>query len=68
MLEWAATMTWKGIDPSVELGRTVYAKGITLIKGAMKKIEARLERSSALPKWTSSSDPISGKCFRENHH
>lgn len=51
VLEWAKSMTWKGIHPIVELSRKVYAKGITLTKGAMKEIEARLERSSTLPKW-----------------
>ncbi len=48
---WAASMTWKGICPIVGLSRKVYAKGITLTKEAMKKIEARLERNPALPKW-----------------
>jgi Rhodopirellula transposase DDE domain len=51
MLEWAKSMTWKGIHPVVELSRTVYQKGITLSKKAMQAIASRLERHPALPKW-----------------
>ena len=40
-----------GIHPLVDISRKVYAKGVTLTKGAMKKVEARLERNPALPKW-----------------
>ncbi|MEZ5449545.1 MAG: transposase [Thiolinea sp.] len=49
--EWAKTMTWKGINPMVEFSRKVYEKGVTLSKEAMRTIEARLERSTDLPKW-----------------
>jgi hypothetical protein len=51
MLEWAQSMTWKGIKPVVELSRKVYAKGVTLSKTAMQAVEARLERNPLLPKW-----------------
>lgn len=51
MLEWAKSMTWKGLHPVVELSRQVYQKGITLSKKAMKAVEARLERHPELPKW-----------------
>ena len=51
MLEWAKSMTWKGIRPIVKLSRTIYRKGISLSKKAMRKIEARLERNPFLPKW-----------------
>jgi hypothetical protein len=51
MLEWAKSMTWKGIHPAVELSRKVYEKGISLSKEAMKAVEARLERDPKLPKW-----------------
>lgn len=51
MLEWAKSMTWKGIHPVVELSRKVYEKGISLSKEAMQAVEARLERNPALPKW-----------------
>jgi len=51
MLAWAKSMTWKGIKPIVKLSRKVYAKGVTLGKIAMQKVEARLERNPLLPKW-----------------
>jgi hypothetical protein len=51
MLEWAKSMTWKGLHPIVELSRKGYQKGITLSKKAMQAIESRLERHPALPKW-----------------
>ena len=51
MLGWAKSMTWKGLHPIVELSRTLYAKGVTLSKDAMKAVEARLQRNPSLPKW-----------------
>ena len=51
MLAWAKRMTWKGLKPVVELSRTVYAKGVSLSKAAMRAVEARLERNPFLPKW-----------------
>jgi hypothetical protein len=51
MLEWAKSMTWKGIHPIVELSRKVYQKAVTLSKKAMREVEARLERHPELPKW-----------------
>ena len=51
MLEWAKSMTWKGIQPVVDLSRQVYEKGISLTKAEMKTVEARLERNPKLPKW-----------------
>ena len=51
MLEWTKRMTWKGVHPMVQLSRTVYAKGVSLSKTAMRVVEARLERHPLLPKW-----------------
>lgn len=51
MLGWAKSMTWKGLNPIVNISREVYQKGITLSKESMQKIEARLERNPSLPKW-----------------
>ena len=50
-LEWAKSMTWKGLHPLVTLSHTGYAKGVTLTKTAMQAVEARLERNPLLPKW-----------------
>ena len=51
MLEWAKTMTWKGIRPIIDLNQKVYEKGVKLTEKAMKEIEKRLERNHLLPKW-----------------
>ena len=51
VLEWAKTMTWKGLPPVVHLCEKVYAKGIRLGKAAKRKLEQRLQRSATLPKW-----------------
>lgn len=51
MLGWAKSMTWKGISPVVELSRKMYQKGVSLSKGDMQEVEARLERNPLLPKW-----------------
>lgn len=51
MLQWAQSMTWKGIHPIVVLNQKPYAKGISLSKTVMREIEKRLERNPDLPKW-----------------
>ena len=51
MLQWAQTMTWRGIRPIVVLNQRIYSKGISLSKTAMREIENRLERNPDLPKW-----------------
>jgi Rhodopirellula transposase DDE domain len=58
MLEWAKSMTWKGLKPVVELSRQVYAKGVKLSKTAMQAVEERLERNPLLPKWDILIHPI----------
>jgi len=51
MLQWAKSMTWKGLHPTISLNKTIYHKGISLTKAAMKNIERRLTRNPLLPKW-----------------
>ena len=51
MLQWAKSMTWKGLEPIVKISHKVYKKGISLSKAAMGTIEKRLKRNSTLPKW-----------------
>lgn len=60
MLQWAKSMTWKGIHPIVVLNQQPYAKGISLSKSAMREIENRLERNPDLPKWDILIRPICG--------
>jgi hypothetical protein len=51
MVEWAKSMTWKGIHPIVARSRKAYQKGVALSKRAMHAVESRLERHPELPKW-----------------
>ncbi|CDN11408.1 Mobile element protein [Richelia intracellularis] len=44
-------MTSKGLYPILSLSKTVYQKGISLTKKAMKQVESRLQRNPLLPKW-----------------
>jgi DDE family transposase len=50
-VNWACTMTWKGIEPVIHLWEKIYEKGISLTKKEMKYYESRIERSNSLPKW-----------------
>jgi hypothetical protein len=62
MLEWANSMTWKGMHPIVALSRQVYQKGVTLSKRAMRAVENRLTRHPALPNWDILMQPVSTSC------
>lgn len=44
-------MTWKGQHPLVKLIDTVYEKGVTVGKVAMRAVEEKLQRLVALPRW-----------------
>lgn len=57
-IEWAKTMTWKGIQPVVYLVEEVYQHGVTLTKTEMEPYEARIQRSKSLPKWDVSIMPV----------
>jgi Rhodopirellula transposase DDE domain len=51
VLQFAATMTWKGTHPIVTLVTTTYETGITLTKAAMEAVEAKIKRWPLLGKW-----------------
>jgi hypothetical protein len=51
VLQFAATMTWKGIHPIVTLVTTTYQTGVTLTKEAMATVEATIKRLPHLGKW-----------------
>ena len=51
-LEWAKTMTWRGVAPIVHLMDRVYETGVRLLPRDFRPIAARLERSTSLPKWS----------------
>ena len=44
-------MTWKGLNPSVELVSNIYHSGVKLTQEAMNKIEKQIERLLGLEKW-----------------
>jgi hypothetical protein len=44
-------MTWKGLEPVIQLSQKVYEKGISLTKKAMREVEKKLERNPLLSKW-----------------
>ena len=51
VLEFATTMTWKGVHPMVELVTTTYQTGVKLTKAAMEVVETQLKRDPELGKW-----------------
>ncbi len=57
-INWASTMTWKGIRPIVRLWDKIYEKGICLTKKEMKPYESRIKRSNKLPKWDVVIEPL----------
>jgi transposase len=59
-VNWAKTMTWKGVKPIVHLCEKVYEKGIKLNKEEMKSYEDRIIRSVFLPKWDVIIEPLNG--------
>ena len=59
-LQWAATMTWRGIAPLVHLLDQVYETGVRITPRLFRPIAARLERSKLLPKWSLVIQPKTG--------
>jgi transposase len=59
-IEWAKTMTWKGIKPIVHLCKKIYEKGIKLTSKEMEHYENRIIRSSLLSKWDLTIEPLCG--------
>ena len=50
-VEWAKTMTWKGVQPVVKLMERVYKKGVRIAKKAFETIADRINRDKALPNY-----------------
>lgn len=51
-LQWAQTMTWRGVAPLLHLLDRTYDTGVRLTKQLFRPIAERLLRSSTLPKWS----------------
>jgi hypothetical protein len=50
-VEWAKSMTWKGLKPLVEVLQTVYKKSVKITKKAFNPINDRIIRHPLLPKY-----------------
>jgi hypothetical protein len=50
-IEWAKTMTWKGVNPIVHYCENIYETGVKLTEKEMKPYEERIIRSTLLPNW-----------------
>lgn len=62
VLQFAASMTWKGHHPVVELVTTTYVSGVKLTKEAMALVEAKLMRLPDLGKWFVDIVPTLPRC------
>ena len=51
-LAWAASMTWRGVQPIVQLSQQVYETGVRMSKQAFASVAARLQRPAQLPRWS----------------
>jgi hypothetical protein len=56
-LEWAKSMTWRGVSPIVHLWDRVYHTGVRIAKAAYRPIAARLERAAEIGKWSVRIEP-----------
>ena len=51
-MNWAATMTWRGVAPIIELIEGIYERGVTITRSAYRPILARLDKAKTLTKWS----------------
>jgi hypothetical protein len=51
VIQFATSMTWKGMSPVVELVTTTYQTGVKLTKDAMRLVEMQIQRLPGLDKW-----------------
>jgi len=59
-VNWARTMTWRGVSPIVHVLEGVYPTGVRIDRKLFAPIAARLERSESLPKWSLVIQPQAG--------
>ena len=50
-IEWAKTMTWKGLSPLVKVLDKVFETDAKVAKKAFQAFQLRLNRNPLLPKW-----------------
>lgn len=51
VMQFAASMTWNGLHPMVDLVTTTYHTGVKLTKEAMATLEGQVARLPQLEKW-----------------
>ena len=56
-LAWAASMTWRGVQPIVQLSQRIYETGVSITKRAFASVAARLQRSAELPRGSVTIEP-----------
>ena len=56
-LAWAASMTWRGVQPIVQLSQPIYETGVSITKRAFASVAARLQRSAELPRGSVTIEP-----------
>lgn len=59
-VNWAGTMTWRGVSPIVHVLDGIYPTGVRIAKKLFGLIAARLDRSESLPKWSLVIQPQAG--------
>jgi transposase len=59
-LEWAKTMTWKGLEPVVDVLEHTYKKGVCIGKKGFQSIADRITRHLLLPKYYVTIQPQHG--------
>ena len=57
-LQWAQTMTWKGLHPIVQWVTTTYERGKRISRQAFAPLAQRLQRSQTLPRWSVLIEPL----------
>ena len=50
-IQWAQSMTWKGLSPIVKVIDKVFETGVKIAKKAFQPLQDRLVRNENLPKW-----------------
>ncbi|MFO0818733.1 MAG: hypothetical protein U1A77_12375 [Pirellulales bacterium] len=58
VLQWAQTMTWKGLHPIVQWVTTTYERGKRISRQAFAPLAQRLQRSETLPRWSVLIEPL----------
>jgi hypothetical protein len=56
-LEWAKSMTWRGVSPIVHFWDRAYQRGVRIARAAYRPIAARMQRAADIGKWSVRIEP-----------